>query len=54
MGTPLGPKYTPYSNMDPLGKAMGGPGFLLYACTYYTSYGLHIGGGGPKGEYIGF
>ena len=44
MGTPLGPKYIPYTYMDPLGKKVG-----FRECAAYMSHSLHS----LKGDHIG-
>ena len=46
MGTPLGPKYIPYTYMDPLGKAGGKPGNSLPSRVQSPGREKHPGQGG--------
>ena len=54
MGTPLGPKYIPYTYMDPLGMYLGGKGRLDQAMTRTLSVvrvcglGCVLGGCAPN------
>ena len=57
METPYGPKYMPFTHLDPMGKfrverASGSDGVLLH--RPYVNYGLNLGWGGPIGDYIRF
>ena len=49
MGTPLGPKYIPYTYMNPLGKKK----FGFRECAAYMSHSLNSLKGDYMGEYIG-